>query len=100
MPDGQVYPERTGQKIRGGEQGHGYAARLLASYGAPELPPRASPEAFREAMVAVGGRRVLHPGNWRFAWRVGRTARERDSVAVSIPVPSFDYPKVVDDIAV
>jgi hypothetical protein len=69
LPDGAVVSQRTIQKIRRQEPGARSAERFLVGYGA--RPRRAGEEPrdwLREAWVAVGARRVRHPGCWRFGF--------------------------------
>lgn len=67
LPDGTVLNERSKQKARAGEVGHAYVERL-------------------QARGPV--RRVWHPGNYRYARRLG--PRRRYNV---IALPSLSYPK-------
>jgi hypothetical protein len=93
-PDGCVLSARTIQKIRALERGHEYAERRLVEWGAR---PRAGEQPavwLREALDQAGVRRVRHPGNHRYLFRVGRTRSERSRVTIALrPSP---YPKKED----
>lgn len=73
-PDGRCVNERTLSKIRLNEQGAGYAVRQLQALGAP-APRRGEGGAAYVSRALEEGRfrRVRHPGNLTFTWRVTRT---------------------------
>jgi hypothetical protein len=92
LPDGTVFSDRAAQKIRAGERGHEYAARRLVEMGA--RPPRPGQDLaawLADALPATGARKIRHPGNLRYAFRVGATRRERAAVTIT-PRPR-PYPK-------
>lgn len=91
-PDGRVVSPRAIQKIRAGETGSAYACAQLARQGAP---PRRTGESATDwiarALRTGTLRRMRHPGNLRYLFRIGRTRRERSRVTVTLtPAP---YPK-------
>jgi hypothetical protein len=91
-PDGRAISARALQKIRAGERGHAYAELQLVGWGAT---PRAAGEDptrwLRAALGAAGVRRVRHPGNYRYLFRIG-PGRGRVTIGLS-PAP---YPKRQD----
>lgn len=91
-PDGRVFSARAVQKIRALDRGHEYAERQLVEWGAPPRQPGENPTAWvRAALDASGVRRVRHPGNYRYLFRVGRTRGERSRTTIALaPAP---YPK-------
>jgi hypothetical protein len=89
-PDGRVFSARAIQKIRAGERGHEYATRQLVEWGAQPPGYPADSGWIAGALVDAGVRRVRHPGNHRYLFRVGtRRDRSRTTVAFT-PAP---YPK-------
>lgn len=69
--DGRSVNERTLSKIRLGEQGAGYAVRQLRALGAPAPRPAEDGPAYVSRALAEGGfRKVRHPGNLTFTWRL------------------------------
>lgn len=91
LPDGTVFSARSAQKIRRQECGHEYAERTLIAWGA--RPPRTGekPAAWLAAALGdVHARRLRHPGNHRYLFRLG-TRRERTRTVIALrPRP---YPK-------
>lgn len=71
--DGRCLNERTLSKVRNGEQGAGYAERMMVSMGAPPRRLHEDGAAYvLRALDAGGFRRVRHPGNYAFGWWTGR----------------------------
>jgi hypothetical protein len=83
LPDGRVLNERALAKVRTLEPGHAYVEETLERFGAP--PRRgADPAAWlRTALAAAGVRRLAHPGNHRYLFRLGDRAARR-SIAVGL----------------
>jgi hypothetical protein len=82
---------RSAQKIRREESGHEYADRTLIAWGA--RPPMAGekPAAWPAAALdEVNARRLRHPGNHRYLFRLG-ISRERTRTVIA-PHPRH-YPK-------
>lgn len=83
-PDGRSINERTLSKIRNDEQGAGYAVRQLMALGAP--PRRVGEEgvAYVVRALAEGSfRRVRHPGNLTFTWRLRYASRDAEAGATN-----------------
>lgn len=93
LPDGRVLNERALAKLRSLDTGHAYVEELLRAFGAP--PRRGAPTAewLPRAVAAAGVRRLRHPGNHRYLFRLGDRAAKR---AVLVALPSAPYPKRVD----
>jgi hypothetical protein len=92
LPDGTVFSDRAAQKIRTGERGHDYAERRLVALGARPRRPGENPAAWlAEALPAARARKIRHPGNHRYAFRLGTTRRARANVTIT-PRPG-PYPK-------
>lgn len=80
--DGRCVSQRALSKIRRAEQGADYAMRQLVAMGAPGRLPFEDGAAYvRRAMADGSFRRVRHPGNLVFTWRLNR----RGSSAVGVP---------------
>jgi hypothetical protein len=83
--------ERMAQKVRRQEQGYEYAEKLLLRLGAPALRAGADPKVWlREALETVGARNLRHRGVLRYAFKLGRTRRERADVHLArtrMPTP-------------
>lgn len=89
LPNGQVYNERTMQKVRSQTQGAGYGERILVECGAQ---PRAAGEEPRHwlpnALREIGARRMTHPGNFRYGFCLGKHKK-----ALRIGLNAYPYPK-------
>ena len=71
--DGRCVSQRALSKIRCGEQGAEYAMRQLVDMGAPARLPFEDGGAYvRRALLDGGFRRLRHPGNFVFTWRLNR----------------------------
>jgi hypothetical protein len=93
LPDGRVLHERALAKARALERGHGYVEELLERFGAP---PRRGADPARwlpHALAAAGVRRVRHPGNHRYLFRIGDRRARR---AVAVGPAARPYPKEPD----
>lgn len=90
-PDGRAFSPRALQKIRRGEQGHAYAERQLIAWGATARRPGQSRAAWLErALGEAGVRRVRHPGNYRYLFRLGD---RRERARVQVAAVRAPYPK-------
>lgn len=93
LPDGRVLNARSLAKLRALDSGHAYVEEVLRSFGAPPRrgadPSLWLPDALRAANV----RRVRHPGNHRYLFRLGDRRSRR---AVQVSFSSQPYPKHVD----
>ncbi len=91
-PDGRVLSDRALSKIRRQEPGYAYAERQLVGYGARPRQPAESPAWWLDtALTDAGIRRVRHPGNHRYLFRIRRTRAERSRVRFALP--NAPYPK-------
>lgn len=98
LPDGTLFNRRALAKLRNGERGEAYVARLLRTYGAPAREPGEPVETWlARALPAIGVRRLAHRGCYRYAFPLGATARKR--ALLRIALPRAPYPKRVDDLA-
>lgn len=87
MPDGTVFSDRTRQKIRAGERGWQAAVQQLVFFGADSLNVEASREEridWLRVWLAQLTRRLVHPGNHRYAWPLHRRV---DVVSGALPYP-------------
>ena len=87
LPDGTVFESRAGNKVKAGDEGHGYAERLLRSHGAPAIEPGEDPAAWVAREKRELCRPFKHTGNLRYAWALGR--RDRRHLPASLPYPKF-----------
>jgi len=93
---GTVLSDRTLQKIRTGESGSDGAERRMVDLGAS--PRRAGEPArawLRDALHDLGATRIRHPGNHRYAFRIGSPAQRR---RIQISMPITGYPKPDTDL--
>lgn len=78
LPDGTVFSARSISKVRAGERGWRYAARILERYGATDAPEDADE---RRIWLAVWlsrlTRTVRHSGNHRYVWSLNRAAQRQ-----------------------
>lgn len=96
FPDGIEISRRALTKILGREVGaDGVVARLIAR-GAP--PPHPDPDRvdwrswLDDALIACGVQRLHHPGNHKYALRVGRSRAERTCTVIA-STRAASYPK-------
>lgn len=93
LPDGTLLSARATAKITGGERGHrGVIARLVALGAPPPTPAQTPAEWLRQAKHAVGVRSQRHPGNHRYAIRLGRTRGERTRTVIAMAARSYPKP--------
>jgi hypothetical protein len=96
LPDGTSLSNRSLQKVRGNEQGHGGVERRLEAYGA--LPRQAGDDDggawLKRELRRIGARRVKHPGKHRYVFRLGKTRAQRRRVFVAMP--ARPYPRRPD----
>ncbi len=93
LPDGRVLSDRALAKVRAQHRGHAYVETLLCAYGAPPRRGADPSEWLTQALVAAGIRRLRHPGNHRYLFRLGDRAGRR---SISVGVPAYGYPKAID----
>ncbi len=85
LPNGAVLAARSAQKVRTGERGHAHVERQLVDLGAtPRRPHAGGAEWLAEALHEIGATRIRHGGNHRYAFRLGRTARQRSRVRLGM----------------
>lgn len=75
LPDGQVLNARSLQKVRGQERGHRHVEELLCRLGAPDRHGDDPTRWLARALVAIGVRRVTHPGCHRYCFAIGSRRR-------------------------
>lgn len=93
-PDARVLSARTMQKIRKQEQGARYSESLLVEWGAaPRRHDEDPTEWLNHSLGRIDVRRVRHPGNYRYLFRVGRTRAERSRVVIGMS--GAPYPKAI-----
>lgn len=88
LPDGRVFSDRAASKVRAGERGWRYAARLLEEFGAPKVPE--DPElrrAWLRAWTDRLTRRLRHPGPLKYCWALDR----RVELPRSLPYPKIKF---------
>lgn len=94
LPDGTVLNDRSVQKVRKQERGHGHVERKLIALGA--RVPRAGEnmtEWLRAALDDIGVTKMRHRGNHRYAFPIGTKRERRDVQIQHVQLP---YPKAVD----
>jgi hypothetical protein len=89
LPDGTSLPGRALSKLRNGESGHAAIERRLIALGAPARTGSDPAAWLRDALEAVGARRVAHPGCHRFVMATHPRFRRRMRIAL----PALAYPK-------
>ncbi|QFZ20547.1 hypothetical protein [Saccharothrix syringae] len=84
---------RAQAKVTGRETAAaGVIARLVA-LGATAPQDDVDPRRWlREALHAIGSRRVRHPGNYRYALRIGRTRGERTRTVIGMAIGRYPKP--------
>lgn len=88
LPDGTVFSKRAVSKIRNGEQGHEYASRILASYGADQPPMDAEArKLWLQFWLDKLTRRVTHPGNHRYIFGLQKSIE----LPKSLPFPKIKF---------
>jgi hypothetical protein len=93
LPDGRVLHERALSKLRSLDVGHEYVENLLRQFGAPARRGKSPAEWLPTALAAANVRRLRHPGNHRYLFRVGDRASRRSTL---IALPTWPYPKTTD----
>lgn len=86
-PDGREVGDRIVQKIRGEERGVDGAMRALVAAGLPARDSGEAPGAWLERVLPLC-RRVKHPGNHAYSWRL--TGKGEDRRAPACPYPKRD----------
>lgn len=96
LPDGRAVNERALAKLRALDTGHAYVEELLRAFGAPPRRGADPNEWLPRALLAAGVRRLRHPGNHRYLFRLGDRAARR---SVRIALPRLPYPRRADHLA-
>jgi hypothetical protein len=87
-------PQLT-QKVRRQEQGHEYVERRLIALGARARCVGENPAAWLgQTLHDLRAQRFRHRGPHRYVFRLGRNRRERERIALGLPVTA--YPKQID----
>lgn len=85
LPDATVLTARAQAKVTSGERGARGVIYRLVRHGATPPQPGTDPRQWlREALRTVGSRRIWHPGNHRYALRIGRNRGERTRTAIGL----------------
>lgn len=91
LPDGSVLQDRARAKLLGWERGAGGVVSRLVKLGAPPKPEgQPGEEWLTEALDVIGATQLRHPGNHRYAFRIGTKADRR---ATTVALPALPYPK-------
>lgn len=85
LPNGDVFSDRSIQKVRSGERGWRYAARLLEAHGADQCPED-DRTAWLGRWLPVLSHTVRHPGNHKYAWSLRKPRM----------INTLKYPKTVE----
>lgn len=93
LPDGRVLHERALSKLRSLDVGHEYVEDLLRRFGAPPRRGESPAKWLPTALAAARVRRLRHPGNYRYLFRLGSQASKR---CVVVALPTWPYPKLTD----
>ncbi|MCE7011702.1 hypothetical protein LWC34_54155 [Kibdelosporangium philippinense] len=95
LPDATVLTARSQAKVTGGERGrNGVVARLVALGAAPPRPDEVLAQWLATALRAIGARRQRHPGNHRYAIRLGRTRGERTRTTIGMATGPYPKPRL------
>ncbi|SFQ74537.1 hypothetical protein SAMN05421810_11811 [Amycolatopsis arida] len=95
LPDATVLTARTQAKVTGGERGrNGVVARLVTLGAAPPHPGEDLAQWLATALRAIGARRQHHPGNHRYAIRLGRTRGERTRTTIVMATGPYPKPRL------
>ncbi|HET9144025.1 hypothetical protein [Actinophytocola sp.] len=98
LPDATALTARSVAKVTGGERGAGGVIARLMAFGAPPPEPGCDVRVWLDiALRCVGARRIRHPGNHRYAVRIGTRAQRTRTV---IALPARAYPKPQPELAV
>lgn len=93
LPDATVLTARAQAKVTDGETGAAGVIARLITLGATAPQDDADPRRWlRDALREVGSRRVRHPGNHRYALRIGRTRGERTRTVIGMATGRYPKP--------
>lgn len=85
LPDGRALSDRALSKIRSGDQGWRYATEQLLRYGARPVRDDETPADWLAEVLPAITRRLPHPGNFKYAFALHRSARR--FLAGALPYP-------------
>lgn len=93
LPDGSVLTARARAKVTSRERGHQGVVERLQGLGAAPAPPQGSLGAWLAGSLdQIGARTVRHPGNYRYALRIGRTRAERTRTPIGMATTPYPKP--------
>jgi hypothetical protein len=95
LPNGRVLHDRAISKLRSLDVGHEYVEYLLRRFGAPPRQGKSPEEWLPTALASARVRRLRHPGNHRYMFRLGDRASQR---SVVVALPTWRYPKATDSL--
>jgi hypothetical protein len=94
LPDASVLSARAIAKVTGGERGRAGVIKRLAAMGASTPgPDEDATQWLRSSLHRIGAVRRAHPGNHRYALRVGRTRGERSRVVIGLAARRYPKPE-------
>ena len=84
LPDGQILSARAAQTVRAGERGHHHVETRLVALGArPRRGATTGAAWLNQALDDLAAVRLRHPGNHRYAFRLGIGRRARSQVRIA-----------------
>jgi hypothetical protein len=94
LPDAGVLSARAIAKVTGGERGRtGVINRLVALGATAPRPDEDASQWLRSALHQIGAVRQAHPGNHRYALRIGRNRGERSRVVIGLAAHRYPKPE-------
>jgi hypothetical protein len=94
LPDASVLSARAIAKVTGGERGRaGVINRLVALGASAPGPYEDAAHWLRATLHRIGAMRQAHPGNHRYALRIGRTRGERSRVVIGLATRRYPKPE-------
>jgi hypothetical protein len=98
LPDATALNARAIAKVTGGETGRRGVIARIVGFGAPAPDPDADLKQWlAQALRTIGARRVRHPGNHKYALRLGTRAQRRRTVIALAP---SRFPKPLPELVV
>jgi hypothetical protein len=94
LPDATVLSARAIAKVTGGERGRAGVINRLVGLGASAPgPDDDAAQWLRSSLHRIGAVRRAHPGNHRYALRVGSTRGERSRVVIGLAARRYPKPE-------
>ncbi len=90
LPNGTLFESRTAHKVKAGDQGRDYAARILVENGATPRRPDEDPAVWVARWRAQLCRPFMHRGNHRYTWALQK--RDKRFLPESLPYPKMTPP--------